>query len=122
MSHRTYLILEFAGDNRALIVELLPRPAVRQARQIRNPLTRPAPAALVKDRPPGSRLSRSLRGHVERWMLRTLAVFGVSKNFAIDGAVVDQDFVDRLRIVELLESTTDWQEPVGIYLLRAPGH
>ena len=71
----------------------------------------------------GLGLNFLLSGHdVERWMLRTLAVFGVSKNFAIDGAVVDQDFVARLQIVELLESTTDWQKPVGIYLLRSPGH
>jgi len=71
----------------------------------------------------GPRLNFLLSGHdVERWMLRTLAVFGVSKNFAIDGAVVDQDYVDRLRIVELLESTTDWQKPVGIYLLRGLDH
>jgi hypothetical protein len=49
----------------------------------------------------GLGLNFLLSGHdVERWMLRTLAVFGVSKNFAIDGAVVDQDFVARLRIVE----------------------
>jgi hypothetical protein len=46
-----------------------------------------------------------LSGHdVERWMLRSLAIFGVSGNFAIDGALIDQNFVDRLQIVELLEA------------------
>jgi hypothetical protein len=60
-----------------------------------------------------------LSGHdVERWMLRSLAVFGVSKNFAIDGAVIDQEFIDRLRIIELLEKPGLWQKPVGFYLLR----
>ncbi|MFK4719662.1 hypothetical protein [Bradyrhizobium niftali] len=43
-----------------------------------------------------------LSGHdVERWMLRSLVIFGVSGNFAIDGAVIDQNFVDRLRIIAL---------------------
>jgi hypothetical protein len=60
-----------------------------------------------------------LSGHdVERWMLRSLAIFGVSKNFAIDGAVIDQDIVDRLRIVEFLEDPALWQTPAGFYRLR----
>jgi hypothetical protein len=64
-----------------------------------------------------------LSGHdVERWMLRSLAVFGVSKNFAIDGAVIDQEFIERLRIIELLEKPGLWQQPVGFYLLRGLGH
>jgi|SRR5215813_7852105 len=64
-----------------------------------------------------------LSGHdVERWMLRSLAVFGVSKNFAIDGAVIDQEFIDRLRIIELLEKPRAWQQPVGFYLVRGLGH
>jgi hypothetical protein len=64
-----------------------------------------------------------LSGHdVERWMLRSLAVFGVSKNFAIDGAVIDQEFIDRLRIIELLEKPGLWLKPAGFYLLRGLGH
>ena len=64
-----------------------------------------------------------LSGHdVERWMLRSLAIFGVSSNFAIDGAVIDPNFVDRLRIVELLEDVTKWKKPLGFYLTRGLGH
>jgi hypothetical protein len=64
-----------------------------------------------------------LSGHdVERWMLRSLAIFGVSGNFAIDGAVIDQHFVDRLRVVELLEDPAVWRKPMGFYLLRSLGH
>lgn len=64
-----------------------------------------------------------LSGHdVERWMLRSLAVFGVSGNFAIDGAVIDQNFVDRLRIVDLLEDPAQWKKPTGFYLTRGLGH
>ena len=64
-----------------------------------------------------------LPGHdVERWMLRSLAIFGVSGNFAIDGAVIDQNFVDRLRIVELLEDPKQWKKPAGFYLTRGLGH
>jgi hypothetical protein len=64
-----------------------------------------------------------LSGHdVERWMLRSLAIFGVSGNFAIDGAVIDQNFVDRLRIVELLEDPKEWKKPLGFYLTRGLGH
>src|SRR6266481_6639706 len=63
-----------------------------------------------------------LSGHdVERWMLRSLAIFGVSGNFAIDGAVIDQNFVDRLRIVELLEDVSKWKKPLGFYLTRGLG-
>jgi hypothetical protein len=64
-----------------------------------------------------------LSGHdIERWMLRSLAIFGVSRNFAMDGAVIDQLFIDRLRIVELLEDTSLWIKPLGLYLLGPPGH
>jgi hypothetical protein len=64
-----------------------------------------------------------LSGHdVERWMLRSLAIFGVSGNFAIDGAVIDQNFIDRLRIVDLLEDVKEWKRPVGFYLTRGLGH
>jgi hypothetical protein len=71
----------------------------------------------------GSGLLFLLSGHdVERWMMRSLAIFGVSGNFAIDGAVIGQDFVDRLRIVELLEKSALWRKPVGFYLLRGLGH
>jgi hypothetical protein len=64
-----------------------------------------------------------LSGHdVERWMLRSLAIFSVSGNFAIDGAVIDQDFIDRLRIVELLEDVKEWKKPIGFYLTRGLGH
>jgi hypothetical protein len=55
-------------------------------------------------------------------MLRSLAIFGVSGNFAIDGAVIDQNFVDRLRIVELLEDVTKWKKPLGFYLIPGPCH
>jgi hypothetical protein len=58
-------------------------------------------------------------GHdIERWMLRTLAAFGVSKNFAIDGARIDTGFVERLRFAELLEDTTQWKPPLGMYLIQ----
>jgi hypothetical protein len=64
-----------------------------------------------------------LSGHdVERWLLRSLAIFGVSGNFSIDGAVIDADFVNRLRIVELLEDVKLWKKPVGFYLTRGLGH
>lgn len=64
-----------------------------------------------------------LSGHdVERWMLRSLAIFGVSGNLAIDGAVIDQNFVDRLRIIALLEDVKQWKKPVGLYLTRGLGH
>ena len=55
-------------------------------------------------------------------MLRSLAIFGVSGNFAIDGAVIDQNFVDRLRIIDLLQDVKQWKEPVGFYLTRGLGH
>jgi hypothetical protein len=71
----------------------------------------------------GRRQQFLLSGHdVERWMLRTLAALGTSGNFAIDGAVIDPSFVDRLRIVELLEKPAFWKEPLGVYLLRGPRH
>jgi hypothetical protein len=64
-----------------------------------------------------------LSGHdVERWMLRSLAIFGVSGNFAIDGALIDQNFVDRRHIVELLEDVSKWKKPLGFYLTRGLGH
>ena len=56
-----------------------------------------------------------LSGHdVERWMLRSLAIFGVSGNFSIDGAVIDPDFVNRLRIVELLEDVKQVEETARV--------
>lgn len=71
----------------------------------------------------GSGLLFLLSGHdIERWMLRSLAIFGVSGNFAIDGAVIDQNFVDRLRVVELLEDPKQWKKPAGFYLTRGLGH
>ena len=54
-------------------------------------------------------------------MLRSLAIFGVSGNFAIDGAVIDQHFVDRLRIIDLLEDVKLWKKPMGFYLTRGLG-
>jgi hypothetical protein len=58
-------------------------------------------------------------GHdIERWMLRTLAAFAVSKNFAIDGARIDDAFVERLRLPELLEDTAQWKPPIGMYLMQ----
>lgn len=64
-----------------------------------------------------------LSGHdLERWLLRSLAVMGVSRNFAIDGAAIEQDFVDRLRIVELLENPKAWKKPLGFYVLGGQGH
>jgi hypothetical protein len=64
-----------------------------------------------------------LSGHdVERWMLRSLAIFGVSGNFSIDRAVIDPDFVKRLRIVELLEDVKQWRKPLGFYLTRGLSH
>lgn len=64
-----------------------------------------------------------LSGHdLERWLLRTLSVMGVSRNFAISGTAIDQDFVDRLRIVELLENPKAWTSPLGLYVLGGQGH
>jgi hypothetical protein len=71
----------------------------------------------------GRELLFLLSGHdVERWMLRSLAIFGVSGNFAIDGAAIDQSFVERLRIVDLLEDPKQWKKPVGLYLTRGLSH
>jgi hypothetical protein len=71
----------------------------------------------------GPGLQFLLSGHdVERWMLRTLASFGVSGNFAIDGAVIDRNFVDRLRIIDLMEDVKQWKKPVGFYLTRGLNH
>jgi hypothetical protein len=70
----------------------------------------------------GPQLRFLLSGHdVERWLLRTLAIFGVSRNFAIDGAVIDQELIERLRIVERLENI-HWSKPLGLYLLGGNGH
>jgi hypothetical protein len=64
-----------------------------------------------------------LSGHdIERWMLRSLAALGVSKNLAIDGAVIDQEFVNRLGIVGLLEDVAKWTRPLGLYLVQGIGH
>ncbi|WP_139861947.1 hypothetical protein [Bradyrhizobium ivorense] len=63
-----------------------------------------------------------ISGHdVERWILRSLTIFGVSGNFAIDGTVIDRDFVDRLHIIELLESVANWKRPLGLYFTRSVG-
>jgi hypothetical protein len=62
-------------------------------------------------------------GHdIERWMLRTLAAFAVSNNFAIDGAKIDNEFVERLRLPELLEDTKQWNPPLGMYLIQGVGY
>jgi hypothetical protein len=62
-------------------------------------------------------------GHdIERWMLRTLAAFAVSKNFAIDGARIDDAFAERLRLSELLEDTRQWRPPLGMYLMQGIDH
>ena len=65
-----------------------------------------------------------LSGHdIERWMLRTLAIFGVSGNFvAKNGANFDQTFIDQLRIVDLLERPGAWVKPMGFYVLGEHGH
>jgi hypothetical protein len=71
----------------------------------------------------GERFEYLLSGHdVERWMLRSLAILGVSRNFAIDGAIIDEAFVERLRIVERLENPKLWDKPLGLYLLGGQGH
>jgi hypothetical protein len=64
-----------------------------------------------------------LSGHdVERWMLRTLAALGVSRNLAVDGARIDANLVQRLNITELLEKPAGWRKPLGLYLMRGLGH
>lgn len=64
-----------------------------------------------------------LSGHdIERWMLRTLAAFGVSKNLSIDGARIDDQFIDRLCVVDLLENPDKWIHPKGMYLLQGLNH
>jgi hypothetical protein len=63
-----------------------------------------------------------ISGHdVERWILRSLTIFGVSRNFAVDGTVIDQDIVDRLQIIQLLEDVRKWETPLGLYFTRAIG-
>jgi hypothetical protein len=53
-----------------------------------------------------------LSGHdVERWMLRSLAIFGVSGNFAIDGAVIDQNFVDRCALSNCWKTRSSGRSP-----------
>jgi len=64
-----------------------------------------------------------LSGHdIERWMLRTLAAFGHSKNLGIDGARIDNEFVERLQLAELLEQPTHWKRPQGMYLTQGLNH
>jgi hypothetical protein len=43
-------------------------------------------------------------------------------SLAIDGATIDEAFVDRLRIVALLEDPKLWKKPLGLYLLGGQGH
>ena len=54
-------------------------------------------------------------------MLRSLAILGVSRQFALDCEVIDQEFIQRLRIIELLENTSAWAKPCGLYMLGRPG-
>jgi hypothetical protein len=63
-----------------------------------------------------------LSGHdVERWMLRCLAIFGFSRQLAVDGAILDPDFVERLGVIPLLETASAWTKPAGLYFLGRPG-
>ena len=64
-----------------------------------------------------------LSGHdIERWLLRTLAALAVSKNFAIDGAVLDDKVAERLRLPELLEDPTSWRRPLGLYMMEGANY
>jgi hypothetical protein len=57
-------------------------------------------------------------GHdIERWMLRTLAAFGVSKNLSIDGAVLDDEFIQRLHLVDMLDRVVG-KGPLGSICYR----
>jgi hypothetical protein len=66
----------------------------------------------------GLNLSFLFSGHdVERWLLRTVAALGVSKNFSIDGAQPDDRLVSRLKLTELLEDPAAWKRPLGLYYM-----
>jgi hypothetical protein len=63
-----------------------------------------------------------LSGHdVERWMLRCLAIFGFSRQLAVDGAILDRDFIEQLGVISLLETASAWTKPAGLYFLGRPG-
>lgn len=64
-----------------------------------------------------------LSGHdVERWMLRTLAAMAESRNFAIDGAHLEPNVSERLRIPELLEDVSHWKRPLGMYMMQGANY
>lgn len=62
-----------------------------------------------------------ISGHdFERWMLKTLAALAASRNFLLEDVSLDDAFVDRLRIADLLEDA-NWQQPLGLYMLQGEG-
>lgn len=69
-------------------------------------------------RPP---LQYLLSGHdLERWLLRSLAVLGVSRNLAVEDTALDQEFIERLDVVHLLENPKAWVRR-GLYLVGVQG-
>ncbi len=61
-----------------------------------------------------------ISGHdLERWMFRTLAAFAASKNLSVDGAVLDSNLINRLRVADLLENPFLWIRPMGMYFMQS---
>jgi hypothetical protein len=55
-------------------------------------------------------------------LLRTVAALAVSKNFAIDGAQLDNGIINRLRLSEFLENPAAWKPPLGMYYMQGVGY
>ena len=55
-------------------------------------------------------------------MLKTLGALAASKNLSIDGADLDDAFMERLRFIDLLEDTSNWDQPLGLYMLQGTGN
>lgn len=71
----------------------------------------------------GLSLNFLVSGHdIERWLLRTVAALAVSKNFAIDGAQLDNGIINRLRLSEFLENPAAWKPPLGMYYMQGVGY
>jgi hypothetical protein len=71
----------------------------------------------------GLSLNFLVSGHdIERWLLRTVAALAVSKNFAIDGAQLDNGLINRLRLSEFLENPAAWKPPLGMYYMQGVGY
>jgi hypothetical protein len=58
---------------------------------------------------------------VERWLLKIMAGFLASKNFAIDGAPIDPASNSAVDFIELLEDVAQWKSPLGVYVVQSVG-